>query len=93
MTDSVQGTARAQVPVRLVDLSRGGALFAMGSALDVGSIHDFTLDLSGEALWVQGEVRRCRAARSGDGYEVAVEFVGIDPHDLRRLVEYLSRRG
>lgn len=88
---SLTGTARVQIPARLLDLSVGGALLALSTSLEEGAIHDFALDLGrGETVWVQGEVRRCRPADRGPGYHVGVEFVGIDPHDTRRLREYLS---
>jgi len=89
--DPVTGTARAQVPARLLDLSLGGALLDLATALEVGAIHDFSLQLDGETLWVQAEVRRCRQVRA-DGYQVGVEFVGIHPHDERRLREYVNSR-
>jgi c-di-GMP-binding flagellar brake protein YcgR len=85
------GTARAQVPARLLDLSLGGALLDLSTALDVGAIHDFALQLDGEVLWVQGEVRRCRQVRD-EGFEVGVEFIGIHPHDQSRLQSYLKQR-
>jgi c-di-GMP-binding flagellar brake protein YcgR len=89
--DSVSGTARAQVPARLIDLSLGGALLDLKTALDVGAIHDFTLQLDGDVVWVQGEVKRCRQVRN-EGFEVGIEFLGIDPHDQSRLQSYLKRR-
>jgi c-di-GMP-binding flagellar brake protein YcgR len=89
--DGLTGTARAQVPARLLDLSLGGALLELSTSLEVGAIHDFALQLDDEVLWVQGEVRRCRAGR-GNGYEVGVEFIGIHPHDRQRLQAYVDRR-
>ena len=89
--DSVTGTARAQVPARLIDLSLGGALLDLSTALDVGAIHDFALQLDGEVLWVQGEVKRCRQVRD-EGFEVGVQFIGIHPHDQSRLQSYLKQR-
>ncbi len=89
--DPVTGTARAQVPARLMDLSVGGALLDLATALEMGAIHDFALALDGETLWVQGEVRRCRQVR-GEGFEVGIEFIGIHPQDERRLREYIERR-
>jgi c-di-GMP-binding flagellar brake protein YcgR len=89
--DPVTGTARAQVPARLLDLSLGGALLHLATALEVGAIHDFSLQLEGETLWVQAEVRRCAPAPSG-GYQVGVQFIGIHPHDERRLKEYVANR-
>lgn len=91
MKSRLRGTARAEVPGRLLDLSLGGASLHLQAALTEGDIHDFALDLDGETVWVQGEVRRCRAAARG-GYEVGVEFVGIDPRDRRRLELYLKAR-
>ena len=89
--DSVTGTARAQVPARLIDLSLGGALLDLKTALDVGAIHDFALQLDSDVVWVQGEVKRCRQVRN-EGFEVGIEFLGIDPHDQSRLQSYLKRR-
>jgi c-di-GMP-binding flagellar brake protein YcgR len=89
--DPVSGTARAQVPARLIDLSLGGALLDLKTALDVGAIHDFALQLDHDVVWVQGEVKRCRQVRS-EGFEVGIEFLGIDPHDQSRLQAYLKRR-
>ena len=90
-SDPVTGTARAQVPARLIDLSLGGALLDLKTALDVGAIHDFALQLDGEVLWVQGEVKRCREVRS-EAFEVGIEFIGIHPHDQSRLQSYLKQR-
>ena len=89
--DPVSGTARAQVPARLIDLSLGGALLDLKTALDVGAIHDFALQLDSDVVWVQGEVKRCRQVRN-EGFEVGIEFLGIDPHDQSRLQTYLKRR-
>jgi len=87
----VRGTARGEVPGRLFDLSLGGALLHLQAPLPEGEIHDFALDLDGETVSVQAEIRRCRSAPGG-GYEVGVEFVGIDPRDQRRLQAYLKAR-
>ena len=86
------GQARAQIPARLLDLSLGGALLVQGTALEVGAIHDFALELGGETLWVQAEIRHCRPAERGKGYQVGVQFVGIAPHDERRLRDFLQAR-
>jgi PilZ domain-containing protein len=87
----LRGTARAQVPARLLDLSVGGARLALDLPLEVGAIHDFALTIDGATVWVQGEVRRSTPA-AGGGHQVAVEFIGIDPGDQRLLETYLSKR-
>ena len=89
--DFVQGVGQVQTPARVLDLSARGALMALQGSMQVGEIHDFLLDLAGESLWVQGEVRRCRKG-GGGSFEVAIEFIGIDPLDERRLLDYLGRR-
>ena len=89
--DAVTGTARGQIPARLLDLSMGGALLDLATALEVGADHDFSLQLDGETLWVQGEVRRCRQV-DADSFEVGVQFIGIHPHDERRLRSYVDQR-
>jgi c-di-GMP-binding flagellar brake protein YcgR len=86
------GSVRAEVPARLLDLSLGGALLVIAAPLSVGAIHDFALELDGETLWVQAEVRHCRPSGQGN-YHIGVQFVGVDPNDERRLGEYLGAHG
>ncbi|HET7293898.1 MAG TPA: PilZ domain-containing protein [Vicinamibacteria bacterium] len=85
-----RGQARAQVPVRFLDLSLGGALLVMPAALEKGGIYDFALDLEGDRIWVQAEVRHVHPADRGAGYHVGVQFVGIDPQDEKLLREYVE---
>jgi hypothetical protein len=86
----VTGTARAQVEARVLDLSLSGALLELATALEVGSISDFSLPLDGASMWVQAEVKRCTAA--GGAFHVGIDFVGMHPHDRHRLREYLGRK-
>jgi c-di-GMP-binding flagellar brake protein YcgR len=88
-----RGVVRAQVPVRFLDLSLGGALLVLPGPLEAGAIHDFAIDLEGDRIWVQGEVRHCHPANRGSGYHVGVQFVGVDPQDEKLLREYLEKRG
>jgi c-di-GMP-binding flagellar brake protein YcgR len=87
-----RGTVRGQVPVRFLDLSMGGALLVLPGPLKVGAIHDFALEVKGDRIWVQCEIRHCRAAGRGAGYQVGVQFVGVDPQDEKLLREYLEAR-
>jgi len=91
MTSEIRGTARGQIPARLLDLSVGGALLHLSMPLEVGAIHDFALQIEGNTVWVQGEVKRSVPAAGGTGHQLAVEFIGIDPGDQRRLQTYLTR--
>ena len=94
MTGEVaHGSARGQVVARILDLSLGGALLVVHTTLEVGAIHDFALQLDGDTVWVQGEVRRATPAPRGGGCEIGVEFLGIDPQDEPVLRAYVSRQG
>jgi hypothetical protein len=91
MITELRGTARGQIPARLIDLSVGGALLHLSMPLEIGAIHDFALQIDGRMVWVQGEVKRCEPATTGPGHQLAVEFLGIDPGDQRLLQGYLGR--
>jgi c-di-GMP-binding flagellar brake protein YcgR len=92
VSDAARGTARGQIPVRCLDLSLGGALLVLAAPLEVGAIHDFALDLDPRRIWVQAEVRHVFPAPRGAGFHVGVEFVGVDPQDVKLLQEYLAGR-
>jgi c-di-GMP-binding flagellar brake protein YcgR len=89
--NDLRGSARAQVPARLLDLSVGGALLHLSLPLELGAIHDFSLNIDGRTVWVQAEVRRCTAAERDPGFLVGVQFVGIDPQDEQILRDYLDK--
>ena len=86
----IRGTARGQIPARLLDLSVGGALLHLSMPLEIGAIHDFALSIDGQTVWVQGEVKRCAPA-AGSGHQLGIEFIGIDPGDQRLLQTYVGR--
>lgn len=92
MIGEIRGTARGQIPARLIDLSVGGALLHLSMPLEIGAIHDFALQIEGHTVWVQGEVKRCEPAAAGPGHQLGVEFIGIDPSDQRLLQSYLAAR-
>jgi c-di-GMP-binding flagellar brake protein YcgR len=93
VSDETRGTARAEVSVRFLDLSVGGALLILPAPLVGGAIHDFALELGGgERIWVQAEIRHVRPADRGPGYQVGVQFVGVDPRDEKALREYVDAR-
>jgi c-di-GMP-binding flagellar brake protein YcgR len=91
MMSELRGTARGQIPSRLLDLSEGGALLHLSMPLQIGAIHDFSMQIDGHTVWVQGEVKRCAPAASGSGHQLGVQFIGIDPGDQRLLQSYLTR--
>jgi c-di-GMP-binding flagellar brake protein YcgR len=93
VTTEAHGNARGEVATRILDLSLGGALLVVEAPFEVGAIHDFALQLGGETIWVQAEVRRSEPAPRGTGYEVGIEFIGIDPRHERLLRDYVDQAG
>ena len=91
--EAVTGTARAQLTGHCRDLSLGGALLAVTTALAEGTTHDFRLSLDDETLVVRGEVRRCRQLADGAGYEVGVRFLALSSEGQARLERYLEQSG
>jgi c-di-GMP-binding flagellar brake protein YcgR len=91
--ESLRGSMRAEVRAHCLDLSEGGALLFLQTPLTIGAVADFALDLDTETVWIQAEVRHVRPGtrKAVEGYEIGVQFVGIDPHDERRLHDYLAR--
>jgi len=89
--EGVTGHARADVAVKLLNLSLGGALLEARLPLEPGAVHAFALGLDGEPLTLRGEVRRCRALGEG-AFEVAVQFIELTPEAQARLEAYLRRQ-
>ena len=52
--------------------------------------NDFALDLEGQILRVRARVCRTESAGPGDGFQVGVEFVELDPAHERLLRGYLG---
>jgi c-di-GMP-binding flagellar brake protein YcgR len=83
------GSLRTQIPAQVLDLSLGGALVASQAALAIGAVHEFVLNLEGEAIRVKAEVRHCRAV--GPEYHVGVRFLGLDADQSQRLSDFIQR--
>lgn len=88
----VSGEARAQFPVRVRDLSRGGADLVLNTAVEPGTVHEFMIDLGGVPFLAKARIVRCKPLEKSTGHSVAVEFVEVNARDQERLEEYLSAR-
>ncbi len=84
------GEARAQFPVKVRDLSRGGAQLVLSASVKPGTVHEFMIDLAGQPFLAKGRIVRCQALDKA--HEVAVEFVEVAARDVERLERYLAAR-
>ena len=88
----VSGEARAQFPVRVRDLSKGGADLVLNTAVEPGTVHEFMIDLAGVPFMAKARIVRCHPLEKSTGHNVAVEFVQVETRDLVRLEQYLAAR-
>jgi hypothetical protein len=88
----VSGVARAQLPLKVRDLSQGGADVILAAPLEPGSVHEFMLDLSGEPFLAKARICRSQPMAKGAGHNVAIEFVEMKLKDVTRLQQYLAPR-
>jgi c-di-GMP-binding flagellar brake protein YcgR len=77
---------------RLLDVSASGARLRSERALEVGSVHDFAFDLLGQTVRVRARVRHCRPEEREPGYQVGVQFVGVEEAAARRIQEFARKR-
>jgi hypothetical protein len=88
---SAKGVAKARLPVRVKDLSMGGAHLVIRSEVPQDSVQEFTLDLGGEPFLATGRVLRSHPSPDGEGFDIGVQFIGLSPLDEERLRAYLAR--
>ena len=88
----VSGEARAQFPVRVRDLSKGGADLVLNTAVEPGTVHEFMIDLAGVPFMAKARIVRCHPLEKSTGHNVAVEFVQVEARDQVRLEQYLAER-
>jgi c-di-GMP-binding flagellar brake protein YcgR len=88
----VSGQARVQFPVRVRDLSKGGADLVLNTSVEPGTVQEFMIDLGGVPFLAKARIVRCKPLEKATGHSVAVEFVEVDPRDQARLEQYLNER-
>jgi c-di-GMP-binding flagellar brake protein YcgR len=77
------------IPLRLRSLSRGGAGVLAPAVLPPDGVHEFFIDLGGEAFVSRARVRRCRPADRAGNSEIGIEFTEMSARDVSRLERYL----
>lgn len=95
----VQGEVRIVHPIRLVEISEGGASIEVTQPLVIESLHDFRIELGDNIVIVKGRVAHCRVAEVEHGrlaYRAGVEFVDQPAHVREAVYDYiigLKRKG
>ena len=74
------------------NVSQTGLLFEHGEAVSIGMILDLTLRVPGLSgtVAVQGKVIRCDPGKSGNLFNVAVDFINIDKDAEQSIAEFLK---
>jgi hypothetical protein len=76
----------------VLDVSPSGARLTQGDACEVGMVREFSFELQGELVRVQAEVKHCAPVPEGKGYQLGVQFVGVDPGSRRQIEDFVKRR-
>jgi c-di-GMP-binding flagellar brake protein YcgR len=83
--------ASLEEPSEVLVLSTGGMAVRLPHAPEIGSRHEFTVELEGHTLEVVGVVRNVRLETDGF-HEVGVEFMDMSAEQARRLEEFVTSR-
>ena len=85
--------AEQRVPVRLLDISAGGALLQTDEPLPVGAVGKLRLSLVGSPFESAVEVRREETAAGVRARLAGVSIVATQPRDRDALEDFLRRAG
>jgi hypothetical protein len=75
----------------VVVLSTRGMAVRLHEPLEIGTHHDFTVELDGTELEVTAVVRNSRLD-GGGFHEVGFEFLELGPEQARRIEEFVAER-
>ena len=92
----VPGELRGEVmvfqPMRVLDISLGGAKIETAFALQLGSLHDFRLSLGGRSVVVKGRIAYCQIGELTDTaalYRIGVGFVEVADHAAHVIADFV----
>ena len=89
----VTGEVTAFQPMKILDMSEGGALIETSFALHLDSLHDFRLSLGERSVIVKGRIAHSKIGEVMEGsvrYRTGVEFIEPSEHAraaIRAFVE------
>jgi hypothetical protein len=93
MLGGSSGEVTVVQPLRLVEMSAGGAQVELEHALAIDSLHDFRLHLGTQVVVVKGRIAHCRLHEIEPDrvvYRAGVEFVGPAPHAFEAIERHLE---
>lgn len=80
-------------PMRVLEVSMGGAQLELGVPLTIDSLHDFRLGLAEHAVIVKGRVVHCRISEIEPDrvvYRAGIEFVEPSHHASEAIRAYID---
>jgi hypothetical protein len=95
----VQGEVRIVHPIKVIEISEGGASLEVTQPLVIESLHDFRVELGDNIVIVKGRVAHSRVADVDHGrvaYRAGIEFIDPPAHVREAIYDYiigLKRRG
>jgi c-di-GMP-binding flagellar brake protein YcgR len=90
---TLQGDVTIVQPVRIIDISAGGASVEIERALALESLHDFRLNLGERSAIVKARVAYCRISDIWPDhvmYRAGLEFVEVSPHARDAIATYIT---
>jgi len=87
----LRGTLATDAPLRLHNVSRGGALVEAPWPLAVESLHTFRLESEANIATVEARVRHVRSEGVEHRYLIGIEFVTVDPAMAEQLDRIVMR--
>jgi hypothetical protein len=80
-------------PLRVVDISHGGALVETPFRLQLDSLHEFRLSLGTRSVIVKGRIAHCHIEELRNGvafYRSGVEFIEPSEHARSAIVSFVE---
>jgi c-di-GMP-binding flagellar brake protein YcgR len=80
-------------PMRVIEISAGGAQFEIEAPLQLESLHDCRLTLGTQVIVVKGRVAHCRIVDINPDhvvYRAGIEFIDIPPHAYDLIARFMN---
>lgn len=88
----VPGEVRIVHPVRVIEISEGGAQLELSQPLIIESLHDFRIELGDQVVVLKGRVAHSHVSDVNDrrvAYRAGIEFVDAPAHVQEAIHDYV----